>query len=86
MKILIVDDDPNLRDLVTIALERAGHGTVTASDGQRALTEAARAAPDLIVLDVGLPELDGFEVCRRLRGRGDDVPVLFLTARDDEID
>ncbi|GIT93044.1 DNA-binding response regulator [Jannaschia pagri] len=86
MKILIVDDDPRLRDLVRIALDRAGHQTVTASDGQQALDRAARDTPDLIVLDVGLPEHDGFEVCRRLRARGDEVPVLFLTARDDEID
>lgn len=86
MKVLIVDDDPRLRDMVSIALTRAGHDTLTASDGQQALTHAARERPDLIVLDVGLPELDGFEVCRRLRARGDEVPVLFLTARDDEID
>lgn len=85
MKILVVDDDPRLRELVTIALERAGFVVVTASDGQRALTHAARENPDLIVLDIGLPELDGFEVCRRLRARS-QVPILFLTARDDEVD
>ena len=86
MKILIVDDDPRLREVVQIALERAGHRCLTAADGQQALDRAARESPDLIVLDVGLPEVDGFEVCRRLRGRGDAVPVLFLTAREDEID
>ena len=85
MKILIVDDDPRLRDLVTMTLERAGFATVTAADGQRALIHAAREAPDLVVLDVGLPEMEGFEVCRRLRAQS-DVPILFLTARDDEID
>jgi two-component system OmpR family response regulator len=85
MKILVVDDDPRLRDLVAIALERAGHRVITAADGQLALTHAAREAPDLIVLDIGLPELDGFEVCRRIRARS-EVPILFLTARDDEID
>lgn len=85
MKILLVDDDPGLRDLVGLALERAGFRVVTASDGQIALTHAAREAPDLIVLDIGLPELDGFEVCRRIRARS-EVPILFLTARDDEID
>ena len=85
MKILIADDDPRLRDLVSLALQRAGYTVVTASDGQRALTHAAREAPDLIVLDVGMPEMDGFEVCRRLRAIS-QVPVLFLTARDDEID
>ncbi len=85
MKILIADDDPRLRELVSLALQRAGYTVVTASDGQRALTHAAREAPDLIVLDVGMPEMDGFEVCRRLRAIS-QVPVLFLTARDDEID
>ncbi len=85
MKILVVDDDPRLRELVSITLERAGYQTVTARDGQMALTHAMREAPDLVVLDVGLPEIDGLEVCRRLRARS-DVPILFLTARDDEID
>lgn len=85
MKILVVDDDPHLREVVTVALERAAFSVVTAADGQRALTHAAREAPDLIVLDIGLPEIDGLEVCRRLRARS-DVPVIFLTARDDEID
>lgn len=85
MKVLVVDDDPQIREVVTIALERAGHGVVTASDGQAALRAARREAPAFVVLDVGLPEIDGFEVCRRLRGFS-DVPVLFLTARDDEVD
>ncbi|WP_171173125.1 response regulator transcription factor [Ruegeria sp. HKCCD8929] len=85
MKILVVDDDPRLRELVSITLERAGFQVVTARDGQMALTHAAREAPALVVLDVGLPELDGLEVCRKLRVRS-DVPILFLTARDDEID
>ena len=85
MAILIVDDDPRLRDLVRLTLERAGHAVLTAADGRAALVHAAREAPELIVLDVGLPEMDGFEVCRRLRASS-DVPILFLTARDDEID
>lgn len=85
MKILVVDDDPRLRELVSITLERAGYQVVTARDGQMALTHALREAPDLVVLDVGLPELDGLEVCRKLRARS-EVPILFLTARDDEID
>ncbi|WP_170397777.1 response regulator transcription factor [Ruegeria arenilitoris] len=85
MKILLVDDDPRLRDLAGLALERAGFQVITASDGQMAVTHAAREAPDLIVLDIGLPEMDGFEVCRRIRARS-EVPILFLTARDDEID
>ncbi|WP_371170043.1 response regulator [Aliiroseovarius sp. 2305UL8-7] len=85
MKILLVDDDPRLRDLVSLSLERAGYQVVVANNGQTALTHAAREAPDLIVLDIGLPELDGFDVCRRIRARS-EVPILFLTARDDEID
>ncbi len=85
MKILVVDDDPRLRDLVAIALERANFTVITAANGQLALTHAARESPDLIVLDIGLPELDGLEVCRRIRARS-QVPILFLTARADEID
>ncbi|MBL9050162.1 MAG: response regulator transcription factor [Tabrizicola sp.] len=85
MKILVVDDDPRLRSLVGLALERAGFGVITASDGQAALMQAAREAPDLIVLDQGLPEVDGLEVCRRIRARS-EVPIIFLTARDDEMD
>ncbi len=85
MPILIVDDDPRLRELLRIALERAGHAVMTAGDGQAALAAAARHDPALVVLDVGLPEMDGFEVCRRLRAKS-EVPILFLTARDDEVD
>lgn len=85
MTVLIVDDDPRLRELLRIALERAGHGVMTAGDGQAALAAAARHDPALVVLDVGLPEMDGFEVCRRLRAKS-EVPILFLTARDDEVD
>ncbi|MFW2544624.1 response regulator transcription factor [Primorskyibacter sp. 2E107] len=85
MKILLVDDDPRLRELVRMALERADYSVITARDGQSALTHAGREAPDLIVLDIGLPEMDGFEVCRRIRTTS-DVPILFLTARDDEVD
>ena len=81
MKILVVDDDARLREVVSIALERAGFAVVTAGDGQRALTHAAREAPDLIVLDVGLPERDGVEVCRQIPH--DRTKVLMLTARDD---
>lgn len=85
MKILVVDDDPQLREVVTIALERAGFTVVTAFDGLGALRSAARDLPDLMVLDIGLPEIDGLEVCRRLRASS-ALPVLFLTALDDEVD
>lgn len=85
MKILIVDDDPRLRQLLRIALERAAYEVIIAADGRAALVHATREAPDLIVLDVGLPEMDGFELCRRIRATS-EVPILFLTARDDEVD
>ncbi|MGB3315480.1 MAG: response regulator, partial [Albidovulum sp.] len=84
-KILVTDDDPQIREVLRIALERAGFTTLAASDGRAALASAASARPDLIVLDIGLPEMDGLEVCRRLRATS-QVPILFLTARDDEID
>lgn len=85
MKILVVDDDPRLREVVRIALENARFDVLTASDGTSALTHAAREKPNLIVLDIGLPHMDGFEVCKRIRAKS-DVPVLFLTAQDDEVD
>jgi two-component system OmpR family response regulator len=85
MKILVVDDDPQIREIVTIALERAGFDVISAADAKLALIHAGREMPDLIVLDVGLPEMDGFEVCRRIRATS-DVPILFLTALDDEVD
>lgn len=85
MKILLVDDDPRLRALAGLALERAAFTVVTAADGQLAVTHAARENPDLIVLDIGLPEMDGYDVCRRIR-QTSQVPIIFLTARDDELD
>ncbi len=85
MKILVVDDDPRLRDLVALACHRAGYSVVTASNGTQALTHAQRESPDLIVLDVGLPEMDGLQVCRHIRARS-QVPILFLSARADEVD
>ena len=81
--ILVVDDESIIRGVVTAALEREGHSVREAPDGRSAVAEAERALPDLVVLDVGLPDFDGWEVCRRLRTRG-DVPVLFLTALADE--
>ncbi len=82
VKVLIVDDDRALRDALRRALALAGYEIALAEDGQQALAEVAAAAPDAIVLDVGLPGIDGLEVCRQLRGAGDRVPVLMLTARD----
>ena len=84
-KILIIDDDPQIREVVRIGLEQAGYATLTAGDGAAGLALVGSARPDLVVLDIGLPEMDGFEVCRRLRGQS-QVPVLFLSARDEELD
>ena len=85
-KVLVVDDEPNIRELVQVALNFHGCTVVTAATGQAALREAEAGQPDLVVLDVVLPDLDGFEVCRRLRARGDEVPIIFLTARDTSSD
>ncbi|MCA1831904.1 MAG: response regulator transcription factor [Actinomycetota bacterium] len=80
--ILVVDDDRKLRDMLRRALEGAGFEVATAEDGGRALAAVSKAAPDLIVLDVLMPGVDGLGVARRLRDRGDAVPILMLTARD----
>jgi DNA-binding response OmpR family regulator len=83
--ILVVDDERNIVELVRLYLEKEGFNVVAASDGEQALIQYERAGPDLVVLDVMLPKLDGFEVCRELRRRG-DVPILMLTARSEDID
>ncbi|SEE89000.1 two-component system, OmpR family, response regulator [Rhizobiales bacterium GAS191] len=84
-RILVVDDDPHIRDVICFALEKAGMTTDSARNGSDALRQVELRAPSLIVLDVGMPEMDGLEVCRRLR-KSSDVPILFLSARDEEID
>jgi two-component system OmpR family response regulator len=81
-KVLVVDDEPNIRELVQVALKFYGFAVTLGATGEEALAQAASEKPDLIVLDVMLPDIEGFEVCRRLRSNGDDVPVIFLTARD----
>lgn len=81
-RILVVDDERPLRELVTTALEFVDYEVLTATDGLGALAAARDFGPDLIVLDVGIPHVDGFDVCRRLRADGIDTPVIFLTARD----
>ncbi|MEG3082069.1 response regulator transcription factor [Sphingomonas sp. PB2P12] len=87
--ILVVDDDPHIRQLLVFALGKAGLGAIEAEDGEAALALAAARLPDLVILDINMPRMDGLEVCRRLRARGDTgggVPILFLSSRDDEID
>jgi two-component system OmpR family response regulator len=83
--ILVVDDDPHIREVIGFALERAGMTVVAARDGAEALARFAKEGPDLIVLDIGMPETDGLEVCRQIR-KSSEVPILFLSARDEEID
>ena len=85
-QVLVVDDEPNIRELVQVALKFHGCAVSTAASGTEALRQAESAGPDLIVLDVVLPDIDGFEVCRRLRAGGNEVPVIFLTARDTSSD
>ncbi len=85
MKILIVDDDRELRELIGFALRSAGYPVVEAGDGWEALRQHAAEKPDLVILDVNLPGLDGFEVCRRIRVAS-DTPVMMLTVRVEEAD
>src|SRR5208282_5444614 len=81
-RLLVVDDDPDVRDSLQRALRHAGYAVTTAVHGADALDSVARSPVDLIVLDVLMPMVDGFDACRRLRARGDTTPVLVLTARD----
>ena len=83
--VLIIEDDPNTSNLVRLYLEREAFRVLSAGDGESGLALARRHAPDLVILDLMLPHLDGWEVCRRLR-RQSDVPVIMLTARGEEID
>jgi two-component system OmpR family response regulator len=80
--LLVVDDEENLRSMLAAALQHSQFTVTTAGNGREALELIPVARPDLVLLDVMMPDLDGFEVCRRLRAAGDRTPVLFLTARD----
>src|SRR5215831_18334061 len=81
-RLLVVEDEPNILELLAASLRYAGFEVMTASAGTEAVQAAGRHRPDLIVLDVMLPDMDGFDVIRRLRGGGTRIPVVFLTARD----
>ena len=81
-RLLVVEDEPNILELLSASLRYAGFEVITAAAGSEAVQAAQRHRPDLIVLDVMLPDMDGFDVIRRLRGGGTRIPVVFLTARD----
>ena len=84
--ILLVDDEPSIVQLARMYFERDGFRVQEAADGEAAMEAITKHRPALIVLDVMLPKLDGFDVCRRLRSRGDQTPIIMLTARDEDID
>ncbi len=82
MHVLVIDDDDNVRTAVRRALTLDGHEVTVAGNGQQGLDQLSESRPDVVILDLGLPDIDGMEVCRRLREAGDRTPVLMLTARD----
>lgn len=84
--VLIVEDEKNIVDILRFNLQREGYQTCEAYDGEDGLAKALSVNPDLILLDVMLPKMNGFDVCRRLRDKGDNVPVIILTAREEEAD
>lgn len=83
--ILVADDDPHILDIIAFALEKAGMRATLADNGQKALDAFAGTAPDLVVLDINMPDMDGLEVCKILR-KTSEVPLLFLSSRDEELD
>jgi two-component system, OmpR family, response regulator len=84
-RILVVDDEPHIRDVILFALEREGITALTARNGTEAMMAYRRGNVDLVILDIGMPDMDGLEVCRQIR-RVSALPILFLSARDEEID
>lgn len=84
-RILVVDDEPHIRDVICFALERASLTSTAARNGAEAMAAFRRGHVDLIILDIGMPDMDGLEVCRQIR-RTSGLPILFLSARDEEID
>ena len=84
--VLVVDDERNIVELARLYLTRDGFRVLTAHDGQQALALTHSERPDLVILDLMLPQVDGWEVCRRLRQEGCEVPIIMLTARSDEVD
>ncbi len=86
VKVLVVDDEPNIRDLLSASLRFAGHQVATAANGTDAVTRIVDWQPDIVLLDVMLPDVSGFGVTKKIRGMGIETPILFLTARDDTED
>ncbi len=84
-KILIVDDEPPIIDMLSYNLQRANYDVIVAYDGEQALAQDQKEQPDLIILDLMLPRIDGLEVCKTIRHKR-DVPIIMLTARDTEVD
>ena len=84
--ILVVDDETSILELVRVYLEKEGYCVMVAQDGGQAIERINKDHPEMVVLDVMLPEVNGFEVCKRLRSQGNQVPIIMLTARDDDID
>ena len=86
VKVLVVDDEPNIRDLLSTSLRFAGYSVYAVGNGAEAVMAAEKGAPDIILLDVMLPDMNGFSVTKKIRSMGIDAPVLFLTARDETQD
>lgn len=84
MKILTVDDEPAINRIVQFSLSRLGHQVVPCTSGEEALQRCDEDLPDLVILDVMMPKVDGMEVCRRLRARDATLPIIFLTARSEQ--
>jgi DNA-binding response OmpR family regulator len=84
-KILVIDDEPNIVELTKLYLEQEGYQVEAASTGEEAISKNSSMNPDIVVLDLMLPDIDGFEVCRRIRAKS-DVPILMLTARKEDVD
>ena len=82
----VVEDEDTIREMVCLALTKAGYRTEAFGDGLSAWEAFVRALPDLVILDIGLPRLDGLEICRRLRTRSANLPIIFVTSREDEFD
>jgi two-component system, OmpR family, response regulator ChvI len=84
--ITVVEDEETIREAICFALRRSGHRTEAFADGRQAWDAFARALPDLAILDIGVPRVDGLELCRRLRAKSERIPIIFVTSREDEFD